>query len=292
MIDNNLKKLEKEVWAYVETLRNIPEARLKSRKTFYQKYGQGDKSEKYGYGDSEIAFFGWEDRGVLEPPTATPPGSAWWSEVNLWFIYLSELGAKAYEVNFPKSQLPVPAQFWRTFIEKPESGNWYRAHNTSIIDGYHKYPYLAERETIPEKIFINIVLYRLLYAQSMVDGQTIFPRFFKMLSNPKGAAVRFITHLDAYYPSHYPMTKEEIEDILGKTHNLAELGVKILDEVIIEPGLTKLYRVSSEWNQQPELNTFIVNNQPAYPYSIQLPETSNGLFIRVLIWLRKLFIKK
>ena len=80
MIMNTLKEIEAEVWQYVETLRNSPKARIESREAFYMKYGKGGLLDKFGYGDSEIAFISWEERGVLEPPTGQPPGSAWWSE--------------------------------------------------------------------------------------------------------------------------------------------------------------------------------------------------------------------
>ncbi len=288
----DLQQLESEVWKYVETLRNSPQARLASRDAFYQKYGQENPSEKFGFGDSEIAFFGWEERSVLRPPHAEPPGSPWWSDVNLWFIYLSELGAKAYEVNFEKSKLPAPAQFWLTFIEEPNSINWYRAHNSGIIDGYLKYPDLAAKETVPEILFINMVLYRLLFAQSLVEGQFIFPKLSAILGDPRGTAVQFITHLDAYYPSHYPMTQEEIADVLGKTHSLDELGVKFLDDVLIEPELTRLYQLASDWNKQPGLNRLIVNHKPAYPPGINLPDTQKGCLISIMIWFRKLLFRK
>ena len=291
MIDDDLKKLEDEVWKYVETLRDSPEARLQSRDAFYKKYGQENGSEKFGYGDSEIAFFGWEERSVLRPPHADPPGSEWWSNVNLWFIYLSELGGKAYQVGFTKSKLPVAAQFWLTFIEEPGPLNWYRAHNSSIIDGYLTYPGLAEKESTPEKIFINMVLYRLLYAQSMVEGDFMLPKLGKVLGDPRGGAVQFITGLDAYYPDHYPMTQEEIREVLGKTHSLDELGVKFLDDVLIEPELTQLYNHASNWNKQPALNALIVNHQPAYPNGAHLPVTNKGCLISTLIWLRKIIFK-
>ncbi len=291
MSNGNLRELESEVWKYVETLRDSPEARLKSREVFYKKYGQEDKSEKYGYGDSEIAFLGWEERCVLRPPDAKPPGSAWWSNVNLWFIYLSELAAKAYDIRFPKSELPVATQFWISFIEKPTSQTWYKAHNSSIIDGYLKYPDLAKKEAVPEKIFINMVLYRLLFAQSMVEGRFLFKKLGKILGDPRGNAVQFITHLDAYYPSSYPMSKKDINEVLGKVHSLGELGVKFLDDVLIEPELTRLYYEASNWNEQPGLNRLIVQHKPAYPDHEHLPDTHKGWFIKALIWIRKLFMK-
>lgn len=292
MIDYNLQILENEVWKYVETLKDSPTARLHSRDAFYKKYGQENQSEKYGFGDSEIAFLGWEERSVLRPPSANPRGSEWWSNVNLWFIFLSELGAKAFEVGFPKSKLPATAAFWVTFIQKPDPTNWYRAHNSSIIEGYLKYPHLAEKETVPEIILLNKVLYRLLFAQLMVEGQFIFQKAGKLLGDPRGTAVEFITSLDAYYPSHYPMTEEEINDVMGKVDSLSDFGVKFLDDVLIEPNLTHLYNCASGWNNQTGLNTLIVDQMPAYPGGIALPATHKGWFIRLLVWIRKLFIKK
>ena len=292
MITDNLQILENEVWKYVETLRDNPTARLNSREAFYKKYGRENQTEKYGFGDSEIAFLGWEERSVLRPPEAHPPGSEWWSNVNLWFIFLSELGAKAFEVGFPVSKLPTPAAFWVVFIKKPDPTNWYKAHNSSIIDGYLKYSLLAEMETVPEKIFLNKVLYRLLYAQSMVEGQFIFPKLGKILGDPRGMAVRFITSLDAYYPSHYPMTNEEIDDVLGKVDSLSDFGVKFFDDVLIEPELKPLYKRASVRNKQTDLNTLIVDGKPAYPGLIALPATHKGRLIKLLIWIRKFFMKK
>lgn len=291
-MSDNLRSLENEVWKYVETLRDSPEARFKSREIFYKKFGEGGKLEEYGYGDSEIAFLGWEERSVLRPPHATPPGSMWWSDVNLWFIYLSELGYKAYEINFPILQLPVSSQFWIAFIKKPNAVNWYKAHNSSIIDGYLKYPDLAQRESIPEMMFINMVLYRLLFAQSMVEGDFVFPKLSKILGDPRGIAVQFITHLDAYYPSHYPMTEEEIADVLGRTHSLDELGVEFMDDVLIEPELTQLYQMASVWNNQTGLNALIVKHKPAYPNGMHLPDTHRNGLINFLMWLRKIIFNK
>ena len=291
-MSDNLQQLETEVWKYVETLRDSPAARLQAREVFYQKYGQESSTEKFGYGDSEIAFLGWEERSVLRSPGAKPPGSPWWSNVNLWFIYLSALGARAWETGFPVGVLPAPAQFWVEFIKEPNPVNWYRAHNSSIIDGYLKYPELAEKETLPEKIFSNMVLYRLLFAQSMVEGKFLFPSLGKILGDPRGMAVQFITNLDAYYPSHYPMTAEEIAEVMGKVHSLDELGVKVLDDVLVEPELTLLYAQSAQWNKQPGVQALVVHHRPAYPYGIPLPGTQKGWFIRLLIWLRNLFFKK
>lgn len=292
MNDDDIKKLEADVWQYVLTLKDSPAARLESRYAFYARYGQETSTEKFGFGDAEIAFFGWEERAVLRPPNANPPGSPWWSSVNLWFIYLSELGSKAYESGIDASRLPVAAQCWVTFIKTPNAANWYRAHNASIIDGYLKYTALAVQESLPEKIFINMVLYRLLYAQSMVEGEFMFPRLGKILGNPRGSAVEFITSFDAYYPDHYPMTQAEINELMGNTHNLGELGVEVLDDVLVEPELTQLYAAAANWNQQPLLNTLLVQHRPAYPDGKPLPNTHHGCLIGALVWLRNIIFKK
>jgi hypothetical protein len=200
--------------------------------------------------------------------------------------------AKLLKPGFPKDLLPWPAQAWVNFIETPSAPAWYRAHNASIIDGYLKYADLANKETLPEKVFINMVLYRLLYAQSMVEGDFLFPNLGKILGNPQGSAVKFITSLDAYYPEHYPMTQKEINEVMGKTHSLEALGVELMDDVLIEPELTQLYHKASIWNHQPALNGLIKNHRPAYPYGEALPVPRQSWIIRILVWLRNIFLKK
>lgn len=287
MTPEYLNELTAEVWKYVESMQNSPEARFQSRIAFYQQYGRGTLLDEYGFGDSEIAFMRWEKRCVLRDPSDTPPGSAWWSAINLWFIYLSELGAKAHQLGVKKELLPLPARFWVDFIENPTAISWYRAHNASIIDGYLKYPHLAEKEVLPEKIFINMVLYRLLFAQSWVEGDALFPRLGKMFANPKGISVDLITHLEAFYPTHYPLTAKDMQYIMGEAHNLVELGVKLLDKVLIEPELTELYQKASFWNQQPNLNQLIKQHQPIYPNLDPSVYANKGCLPRIFTWFRK-----
>jgi hypothetical protein len=260
MCTQNWKEIEAEVWQSVQSLENNPAARIQSRKTFYRKYGQGTLLEPYGFGDSEIAFMGWEKRSVLNSL-----GSAWWSALNLWFIFLSESGAKAYELGWNPAELPITVQFWRDFLSQPSATSWYRAHNSSIIEGYLKYADLAILESEAEKIFINKVLYRLLFAQSWVEGEGFFSCFSKMFANPRGYAVAFITRIDAFYPSHYPMTEQEARYMFGTACNLRALGVYMLDNMLIEPQITVLYQKASVWNSQPELNKWIYNNKAIYP---------------------------
>lgn len=283
-----LKRIEQELQQWLDTIKNSPQARFKSREAFYRRYGDGGTLGSFGYGDSEIAFMRWEERGVLRPPDAQPPGSAWWSSVNLWFIYLSELGARAQAAELPRDILPTPSQFWYDFVTQPNAADWYRAHNSSIIDGYLRYEKLALDEQVPEQVFINMVLYRLLFAQAMVEGARFaFGDLGRILADPVGDSVDLITHLEAFYPTHYPLSQEDIEDIMGNAHNLEELGVKLLDDVIILPELTKLYQLASEWNQHPDLTTLVVDNKPAYPFGIAQPVPKEGCLFTILGALRK-----
>lgn len=288
----SLHELEERVLTYVNTLRDSPEKRVESRQAFYAKYGDELPADPFGYGDAEMAFLGWEERSVLRPPHHVPAGSPWWSAVNLHFIYFSELGAAAFESGFPASELPVAAKFWVHFIQEPAPMTWYRAHNSSIIDGYLTYSVLAGKENIPEQVFLNMVLYRLLFAQSMVEGKSFFPRLTRILGDPRGEGVKFITHLDAYYPDHYPMDREEMREVMGRAHNLSELGVEFFDDVLIEPELSDLYKEAADWNEQPDLITLIKNHRPSYPKNSKLPRPARALIIRILAFLINLFRKK
>ena len=268
MVSSKLKELEIRTWEYVETLRDSPKARLESREKYYLTHCHTSEEHKYGLGDSEISFLKWEERGVLHPPGAKHPGSPWWSNVNLWFIYLSELGARALAAGLMDELPPGPAKKWAEFISDQNPKTWYRAHNSSIIEGYLKFSDLAHKESIPEKVFINQVLYRLLFAQYMVEGDFFFPRLGEFLANPQGISVRLITHLDGFYPKHYPMTKREIEEVMGKAHNLQGRLVKFLDNTFILPKILKIYTLAAEINGQPLLPEFIKNDQPSYPEGI------------------------
>lgn len=268
MVSSKLKELETKTWEYVETLRDSPRARLESREKYYLIHCFTSNEFKYGLGDSEISFLKWEERGVLNSKEAKHPGSPWWSNVNLWFIFLSEFGARALAAGLIEELPPGPSKKWAEFILDQNPKTWYRAHNSSIIEGYLKFPDLAESESIPEKVFINQVLYRLLFAQYMVEGDFFFSRLGEFLANPQGISVRLITHLDGFYPKHYPMTKREIKEVMGESHNLQGRLVKFLDNSFILPKILKIYTLTSEINGQPLLPKFITNNKPTYPEGI------------------------
>ncbi|WP_343849573.1 hypothetical protein [Algoriphagus jejuensis] len=210
----------------------------------------------------------WEERGVLKSKEALPPGSPWWNNVNLWFIFLSEFGAAALAAGLIKELPPGPSKLWAEFIQNQNPKTWYRAHNSSIIEGYIKFSGLAEKENLPEQVFINQVLYRLLFAQFMVEGDFWFPRLGMFLANPQGISVRMITHLDGFYPKHYPMTDEEVEEVMGKCHHLQGRLVKFLDRTFILPKIIRIYTTTFGLNGQLLTPLFLIKNNPCYPRGI------------------------
>src|SRR5262245_49779004 len=111
-----VSRLEAEVRAWCARIADDPAARYQARVDFYARYGDGNELDREGYGRSELAFMRWEMTGRLKAPDADPPGSPWWSAVNLHFIYLSELGARAHQQGIPKDQLPLPSQRWIDYI--------------------------------------------------------------------------------------------------------------------------------------------------------------------------------
>jgi len=263
---DSLKVLAREK---VEKVKNDPQGRYQMREVFYKKYGDG-KFTEFGFGNSELAFLKWETRDLLNPPDSVPAGSPWWRAVNLEFIYWSELAGLIFSSGLEGSdttELPVPVVFWLDFLEKPSSGNWYKAHNSSIISGYGEFAHLAQKEVHAEQVFINMVLYRLLYAQAMVESEHFaFGKLGELLANPSGLAVDFIVNDHFFYPTTYPLTSEEIDIILGKVHSIGEVEVQFMDDVLILPHLEELYSTAAEINKSPGLLHFIDEGQPIYPH--------------------------
>ncbi len=262
---NKLDILKEKAKKIVLSVSDNPQGRYQLRYDFYQKYGDPIIKGKEGLGNSELAFIKWEiRRGTLNPINDTTSGSSWWREVNSHFLYLATLAQLIKESGDIFDDLPVPVNFWLNYIDAPDECSWYRAHNSSIISGYQIADPLAFKENIYEQYFMNIVLYRLLYAQSMVEGVS-FGVLGEIFANPRGAAVSIITDIEAFYPSHYPLSKEDIKYVMHHAHNFIGMIENIFDKILIVPHLDKLYKEAAKWNSSPIVIKYEKHNKPIYP---------------------------
>lgn len=260
-----LRALEARARAAVDAVKDDPEARYAMRERFYQRWGKGSG---VGLGRSELDFMRWEiERGVLRAPG--DGGSCWWRAVNERILYDAELAQLILD-ELPSADPGIlSVRHWIRFMGSDDRGAWaklwYRAHNASIVTGYALERGLARREGREEKIFVNMVLYRVLYAQAMVEGDAL-GELGAILANPRMPSVELLLEVPDYYPRHYPMTKHEFDDILGKGHSLpADVLDRVLDDLFMLPELEPLYAHCSGWLGLRVLPLFLCAGRPAYP---------------------------
>lgn len=266
---NNLYSIERKVKESVDSVANDPEGRFKLRKEFYSKYGFGHCWNRSGYGNSELDFLNWEiKRGVLNPLDSNHPGSHWWREVNSEFIYNSELAGAIYESGIKSKSLSNQVQLWIEYIENPNEDTWYRAHNSSIIMAYLNKRFLIYLENYFEIIFVNMVLYRVLYAQAMVEEKSILGEIGEFIANPIFDSVELIVSLKDFYPLNYPLEKEDYIELIGDEFSWEDTLVNLLDRFLIKPHITELYQFGAQVNMIPELLRFLNNKEPNYPCMI------------------------
>jgi uncharacterized membrane protein len=260
----SLAQLEAEAGQLAQSVSDYPESRYKLRSHFYSIYGRGNRTS--GYGNSELNFMRWEiNRGVLnrlDDPDQS--GSRWWREVNGHFLYCSELALMVEYAGLSDEALPPAVRFWLDYMHAPSPAAWYRAHNRSIIEGYVAHESLAKQENEYEQFFMNEVLFRVIYASSMVMGKS-FGALGKFMSNPILPAVDLLVSIPHFYPHSYPMTFADKMHILHNGYSLREKAVQVLDEWFVLPQLDELYQWAAEWLQLPELAGYIIDGQPSYP---------------------------
>ena len=252
----------------VQAVHDDPMGRLTLQQNFYRQYGKADSYQEYGLGQSKIDFMQWEiDRGVLNSLTAAQPGSPWWRAVNEQLLLDTEVARLIFESNQTIVNLPKTVRSWLRFLAQPSPKSWYRAHNTSIANGYLKFTALAKKECQTEQLFINSVLYRVLYAQAMIEDKTIFVNTGRWIANPRLPSIKTIVNIHTLYPTAYPLTKDDILNLHDKTS-----AIKALDTQIILPQAKALYTAAARWLALPTLLSLLDhNNQPIYPQQKTTP---------------------
>jgi hypothetical protein len=264
MPEETLASLTTTARADVDRVWNEPEARYAMRVAFYERWGKGNG---IGIGRSELDFMRWEiDRGALRSPSAG--GSHWWRKVNGGLLFDARLAELVLD-RAPDVDPGLASRHWMAFMRSSDQSEWsrlwYRAHNTSIASGYLAAVEEALQEPHSERVFINMVLYRVLYAQALVEGEAL-GLLGRFLADPRMPSVEALLDLPGYYPDHYPMTPGELRDVQARGHSLgADLLDVVLDDVLILPELEKLYERASVWLTLPAIRSFVASGRPDYP---------------------------
>jgi hypothetical protein len=273
-----LEDIEARAEAAVAAVADDPEGRYRLRAAFYHRFGFGSGA---GFGTSELQFLRWEiARGVLNPLTGAAPGSAWWRDVNATLLFHAECAAGLFATGETACDDPATDQ-WLSYLHRPSAHAWYRAHNASIVSGYLEHREAARREISAERVFMNMVLYRLLYAQALVEGDApgimgwisrlrlgrVVSALERVIADPRSPAVDMIVHLPDFYPQRYPLDAKELHFVLERGHCPGVLVEEMFDKGLIAPALHELYLLASNWLQLPRLCGLVAKNTPIYPDS-------------------------
>ncbi len=158
-----------------------------------------------------------------------------------------------------------PVRLWLEFIARPTAGNWYRAHNASIVSGYLEHRGLADEEGMPERFFMNVALVRVLYAHALVAAPRLavgrFAPLGRVLGDPRlGMAGAFLS-LSRVLPNRYPL-EGDVESYLADEQRLGRL----LDYAVILPRLQRVYEWSAEELGEPRLLELVREGNPIYAW--------------------------
>ena len=157
---------------------------------------------------------------------------------------------------------------WLEFIARPTGGNWYRAHNASIVAGYLEHERLAHSETAPERFFMNVALARILYAHALVAAPRLalgrFAALARVLGDPRlGMAGAFLS-LRRVVPNRYPLARD-VEWYIADEQRLGRL----LDYGVIVPRLQRLYEWSAKEIDEPCLLELVRDGNPIYAWPFE-----------------------
>lgn len=262
----NLDALE---WAesQVAASRDDPAARFALIKRTY--HGPTGRAPRHlPFRRAALSFMRWQaQRGLLNPLEASPPGSPWWRAVNERLLRdgCESVALVGDRPGAPSSQA---VRLWLEFIARPTGGNWYRAHNASIVGGYLEHRTLAESESAPERFFMNVALARVLYAHTLVAAPRLalgrLAPLARLLGDPRlGMAGAFLS-LRRVLPNRYPL-EQDVESYIAGEQRLG----RMLDYAVIAPRLQRLYEWSSEELTEPRLLELVRHGNPIYAWPFE-----------------------
>lgn len=250
--------------AQVAATRDDPGARLDLlERTYLGPFGRAPRHLPFRR--AATSFMRWQiQRGLLEPPTATSPGSAWWRAVNERLLR-DQCEAVARSGGLGGEPSAPTLDHWTVFVARPTASTWYRAHNASIVAAYVQHHDLAWRENEAERFFLNVVLLRVLYAHALVAAPRLalgrLARLGRLLGDPRLGATGLYLSLGRVLPDRYPAA-DPVDSYLETENRLARL----LDYGVISCRLQPLYEWSARALGEPRLVALIRDGAPVYAW--------------------------
>jgi uncharacterized protein YqjF (DUF2071 family) len=236
---------------------------------------------------AEVAFMRWEiKRGVLDPiARACPSGSPWWRTINEELLRDCAEASLLSREGFTTGGSNPAVDLWLKFFSSPSADTWYRAHNASIVSGYLGASHLAHDESDAERVLMNVILTRALYAYLLAAKQArlgFLGRLGQWLANPAGDGIVAVIDIPDLYPAHYPMDEEAERQLVGVgTTPQAFLGR--LANLLVTHDLERVFA----WNAQrigvPDLAKLTSNGAPCYPSGdtvVTEPVTRDSVILR------------
>jgi hypothetical protein len=136
------------------------------------------------------------------------------------------------------------------------------------VAGYLDNQAIAEKETAPERFFMNVALGRVLYAHTLVAAPRLavgrFAPLGRVLGDPRlGMAGAFLS-LGRVLPDRYPLD-DEVERYLAQEHGLGRL----LDYSVIVPRMQLVYEWSAGELREPRLCGLVRDGSPIYAWPFE-----------------------
>ncbi|MEV4537093.1 hypothetical protein AB0J82_25270 [Asanoa sp. NPDC049518] len=249
--------------AQLAAVRDHPRQRIELlARTYHGPFGHAPKHLPFRR--AALSFMRWQaGRGVLDPAT----GSQWWRAVNDRLIR-DGCEAMARSGGLAGASSDPTVDQWTAFVDEPTAGNWYRAHNASIVAGYLASRSLAEREPAPERFFLNVVLLRVLYTHALVAAPKLalgpFAILGRTVGDPRLGGAGVFLSLRRVLPDRYP-ADDELRSYLDHENRFGRL----LDYGVIQPRLQRLYEWSARELNQPDLCHLVRDGNPTYAWSYE-----------------------
>jgi hypothetical protein len=253
--------------AQVAAARDAPPERLALIERTYQG-PTGSAPRHLPFRRAALSFMRWQvRRGVLNPPGGTPTGSHWWRAVNERLLR-DGCESVALTGGLPGEPSSRAVHLWLEFVDDPTAHRWYRAHNASIVSAYLEHHGLAERESAPERFFMNVALGRVLFAHALVAAPRLaLGRLWflaRLLGDPRLGMAGVFLSLRRVLPDHYPLALDVETYIASEQH----LG-RLLDYAVIAPRFQRLYEWSADDLGEPRLLDLIRDGSPTYAWPFE-----------------------